>query len=51
MNSSIVLIYFIASVLLFIFGLLTSFAIIAIPDEIRKLRKELKEIKEEFQRL
>lgn len=51
MNSSIVIIYFIASLLLFGFGLMVSFAIIHIPMEIKKLVKELKEIKEEFQRL
>jgi len=49
--NGLILIYFIASALLFIFGLFTSFAIIAIPEEIKKLRKELKEIKEEFHRL
>lgn len=48
-------IYFIAQLILFLIlsmiGLLVSFAIISIPGELQKLNKEIKKIREEFQRL
>lgn len=50
-STILVVLYLIASVLLFLFGLMVSFAIIRIPSEIEKLGKELAEIKEEFKRL